>query len=152
MHGRTSTAALVITSIALLSAGAVRSAKGDETAAEFAGIEQELCKAWVERNEKAIDRLLSADWTVIDLNGHMLTKSEVLKEAFGSQDRQVESAVVDEVRVRRIGEVAIVTGRSVISGSYRGNRATVTQRFTDVFAQRDGRWQVVASQGTRVTE
>jgi len=46
--------------------------------------------------------------------------------------------------------VAVATGRTRAAGSYRGVSATVTLRFTDVFARRQGRWQVVASQGTTV--
>ena len=119
---------------------------------EFAAIERGLAKAWVDRDEKAIDQLLAPDWTVIDISGHVLTKAEVLRQVFGSQERQIESGVIDEVKVRRLKDVAVVTGRSVVTGTYRGTRGTVTLRFTDVFELREGRWRIVASQGTRLAE
>jgi uncharacterized protein DUF4440 len=44
----------------------------------------------------------------------------------------------------------VVTGRTTATGSYEGKSVTIILRFTDVFTKRDGRWQVVASQGTQV--
>jgi len=57
---------------------------------------------------------------------------------------------VDEVNVRMLGAVAIATGRTRATGSYQGQKASVALRFTDVFHFCDGRWQVVASQGTLI--
>jgi ketosteroid isomerase-like protein len=88
---------------------------------------------------------------VIDLTGRVLTKAQVMQE-FGSGERRIESGSVDDLRVRAFGDFAIVSGRSVLSVSYKGRRASVVQRFTDVFAERGGRWQAVTSQGTQVAE
>jgi hypothetical protein len=55
---------------------------------------------------------------------------------------------VDDVRVRLLDGSAVVTGRTRATGSYRGQKGTATLRFTDVFYFRDGRWRIVASQGT----
>jgi ketosteroid isomerase-like protein len=73
-------------------------------------------------------------------------------QEFGSGDRRIESGSVDDLNVRIFGEIAIVTGRSVLAGTYKGKHASIVQRFTDVFAMRDGRWQAVASQGTQVAQ
>ena len=118
---------------------------------ELIGIEHRLVKAWLDNDRATVDSILAADWSVIDLTGSVLTKSDVLKE-FGSGERRIESGSVDELIVRSFGEVAIVTGRSVLSGSYKGQRASVVQRFTDIFAKRNGRWVIVASQGTQVAQ
>jgi ketosteroid isomerase-like protein len=107
-------------------------------------------KAWLDDDQKTVDAVLAADWSVIDMTGHVLTKAQVMQE-LGSGDRRIESGSVDDLKVRTYGDIAIVTGRSVLSGTYQGKRARVTQRFTDVFVKRDGRWQAVASKGTQVT-
>ena len=73
-------------------------------------------------------------------------------QELGSGVRRIESGSVDDLNIRTFGDVAIVTGRSVLAGSYQGERASVVQRFTDVFVRRDGRWQAVASQGTQVAQ
>ena len=114
-------------------------------------IEHRLVKAWIDGDRAAVDSILAADWSVIDLTGSVLTKAQVMQE-FGSGERRIESGSVDDLSVRTFGNFAIVTGRSVLAGSYKGQRASVVQRFTDVFAKRDGRWQVVASQGTQVAQ
>ena len=117
---------------------------------ELNQIEQRLAGAWVTNDRQTIEGILASDWTVIDITGRVLTRPEVLSEAFDSGDRRVDSMTVDDVRIRLLGEVAVVTGRTTAEGSYRGAGVKVVLRFTDVFARRDGSWQVVASQGTPV--
>jgi uncharacterized protein (TIGR02246 family) len=149
MHTRWLSGVLLVAT-AVLRLEPAASAEAPDLRAELDAIEQSLVKAWLDRDEKAVDRILADDWSVIDLAGRVLTKAEVMREGFSSGERKIESGAIDEVRVRPLGEVAVVTGRSVLTGSYRGERMTVTQRFTDVFARRNGRWVIVASQGTRV--
>jgi uncharacterized protein (TIGR02246 family) len=121
---------------------------GDE--ATFRELEQRLADAWVQGDRRFIEGLLADDWSVTDGAGRILTRQQVLEETFGSADRRIEAMSIDEVEVRLLGSTAVVTGRTLAVGSYRGERATVTLRFTDVFHERDGRWQIVASQGTTV--
>lgn len=116
------------------------------------GIEERLGRAWVEGDRSFIEQVLADDWSVIDLAGRVLKKSEVLEEAFGSKDRKVVSMQIDEISVRSFGDWAIVTGRTQAVGEYRGEAAEVTLRFTDVFMNRKGNWQVVASQATLINQ
>ena len=127
-----------------------QSAQGPGDRAAIVELEQRLAVAWVNGNRVFIDGLLADDWTVIDQGGRVLTKRQVLDEAFASAERRIEAMTVDDVRVRMLGDVAVATGRTQATGSYRGESATVTLRFTDVFVRRGGRWQIVASQGTTV--
>jgi len=118
---------------------------------ELAQIEQKIVKAWLNGDRKTIESILAPDWSVIDLTGRVLTKAQVLQE-LGSGERKIESGSVDDLKVRAFGKIAIVTGRSVLAGTYQGNRVSVVLRFTDVFAKREDGWQVVASQGTQVAQ
>lgn len=113
-------------------------------------LEQKLAAAWVDGDRAFIEGLLAEEWTVIDTTGRVLTRAEVLDETFGSADRSILSMDVDDLQVRLLGAAAVVTGRTQATGSYRGEAASVTLRFTDVFQERDGRWTIVASQGTMV--
>ena len=115
-------------------------------------IEERLATAWVEGDRSFIEQILADDWSVTDLTGRVLKKAEVLEEAFGSKDRQVVSMQIDDISVRSFGDWAIVTGRTQAAGEYQGEVAEVTLRFTDVFAYRDGDWQVVASQATLINQ
>ena len=134
-------ACLIILSLAHQGEAQVTSRQTGDVTSELTRIEHRLVKAWLDGDRAAVDSILAPDWSVIDLTGRVLTKAQVMQE-LGSGERRIESGSVDELRVRTFGAFAIVTGRSVLAGSYKGQRASVVQRFTDVFAKRDGRWQV----------
>jgi ketosteroid isomerase-like protein len=123
-----------------------------EWSAELNELEQRLIRAWVDRDRETIDAVLDDNWAVIDVSGRILTKAQVLEEAFQTGDRQIEAGTIDEVRVRTFGEVAVVTGRTIVTGTYRGSRSAVKLRFTDVCVKRGDRWQVVSSQATLLSE
>lgn len=115
-------------------------------------IEERLAAAWVAGDRSFIEQVLAEDWSVIDLTGRILKRADVLEEAFGSKDRQIVSMRIGEISVRPFGTWAIVTGRTHAAGQYQGEVAEVTLRFTDVFANRNGNWQVVASQATLINQ
>jgi ketosteroid isomerase-like protein len=83
------------------------------------------------------ERILADDWSVIDPSGRMLTKAEVLREAFNGE-REITSGQVNDIRVRDFQTFAIVTGYTRMSGTYHGEEMQVTLRFTDVFTRTDG--------------
>ena len=122
----------------------------NDIAEHLRDIEHRLASAWVEGDRAFIETVLADDWSVIDLTGRTLTRADVLEEAFATNDRKVVSMHIDDLRVRLFGEWAIVTGTTHATGEYEGAAAEVTLRFTDVFANRDGNWQVVASQATLI--
>jgi ketosteroid isomerase-like protein len=121
-----------------------------DAVAEITELEQKLAAAWVHGDQAFIDSVLAPEWSVTDPSGRVLTKQQVLDETFSSDERKVEGMTVDDVKVRAFGDVAVATGRTRASGSYKGERASVELRFTDVLLRRDDRWQFVVSQGTLV--
>lgn len=121
------------------------------TEAELAALEERLARAWVEKDRSFIEGLLAPDWSVTDAAGQVLTKDQVLTQTFASSERTIDTMAIDEVRVRLFGPMAVVTGRTRATGSYRGQTGSAVLRFTDVFVQREGRWQIVASHGSAVT-
>jgi ketosteroid isomerase-like protein len=124
----------------------------EDWSAELNELEQRLVRAWIDRDRETIEAILSDDWAVIDPGGRLLTKAQVMKEAFESGEREIEAGQIDDVRVRTFGEVAVVTGKTSATGTYKGMRATVKLRFTDVCVRRGDGWQVVASQATLLSE
>lgn len=118
---------------------------------ELNQIQQRLIKAWVNHERETINQLLADDWAVTDPAGHHLTKAEVLAE-FDSGGRKLESGTIDDVAVRLYGDAAVVTGRTIATGSYQGKSVSVKLRFTDVFVKQNGNWRAVASQATLITE
>jgi ketosteroid isomerase-like protein len=118
---------------------------------ELTAIEGQLAAAWVNGDQAFIENILSDDWSVIDPTGHILTKAEVLEEAFRGE-REITEGSIDQVNVRDFGDWALVTGRTQMSGRYQGEKMKVILRFTDVFVRTSGEWKCIASQGTFVAD
>ncbi len=127
---------------------------GDSSTAvakELREIEDQLAAAWVAGDRSVHERVLAEDWSVIDAQGRIRNKAEVLEEMFRPGEREL-TGKIDEVNVRPYGDWAIVTGKTYVAGRYEGNEIEVTLRFMDVFRRREGTWQVVASQATLLNE
>ena len=65
-------------------------------------------------------------------------------------NQAVESAVQEEFTVKVYRDTAVVHFTLRVVGLRQGERAEVRLRYTDVWVMRDGRWQCVSSQSTRV--
>jgi hypothetical protein len=81
-------------------------------AVDFAQIEQQLARAWVDSDRATIDRIIASDWTTIAITGRLLTRAEVMADFFRSGKSPIAAMTIDEVRVRLLGDVAVVTGRT----------------------------------------
>jgi ketosteroid isomerase-like protein len=80
------------------------------------------------------------------------TKGDKAKElALAIQfNQQVESAVQEDFAVRIYRDTAVVWFTLRVMGVRQGQRTELLLRYTDVWIVRDGRWQCVSSQSTRV--
>ena len=100
--------------------------------------------AWFERN-------LASDVTDISSgNGALHTKTEDI-EALKADKTVYESLELSDLRARAEGNAGVVTGVNHIRGrDEQGQAFDVRLSFTDTYIKRGGRWQVWASQHTRV--
>jgi ketosteroid isomerase-like protein len=57
------------------------------------------------------------------------------------------TSTLADMKVRVIGDVAIVTGVQTLQGSAKGF-IPGPRRFTDIFVKRNGRWQIIGRQMT----
>jgi uncharacterized protein (TIGR02246 family) len=117
--------------------------------AQFREIARNLAAAYLRGDRAFVDALLTDDWTSTDYQGRVWTKAGVLA-MFDGPRPPMTKAEIDVDNVRLLGDVAVVTGRSLSAGRVEGRDITIVQRYTDVYVKRDGRWRVVASQGTEV--
>ena len=100
--------------------------------------------AWFERN-------LAHDVTDVSSgNGALHTKAEDI-EALKADKTVYESLELSDLRARVEGGAGVLTGVNHIKGrDGQGQPFDVRLSFTDTYIRRDGRWQVWASQHTRV--
>lgn len=111
-------------------------------------IELQLATSWKNGDCDAWGALIAPEWSVIDITGAVITKSQALQMC-RAPEAPIETFVIDEVSVRSFDDAAVATGRTTATTG--GPKSeTVRLRFTDVFIRRAGRWQVVASHATRL--
>jgi hypothetical protein len=115
-------------------------------------IQQQLARAWVERDHAFIERILAPEWSVTQANSTILSRANLLRGAFETEALRVTSMVVDDVTVRIFGTTAVVRGRTVATGTDKSLAINVRLRFTDVFLKRNGEWQAVASHASVLSE
>jgi ketosteroid isomerase-like protein len=112
-------------------------------------MEHDWSQADRERDPAALDRILASDWIGIDFEGAVLTKPQAL-EGIASGSGSLESTVLRDMKVRIYGNTAVVTGTDTEKGEYHGQDSSGKYLWTDVFVKRNGRWQAVSSQSTKL--
>ena len=110
----------------------------------------QLADAWANAelhgDTASLERRLSDDFIGIGPLGFMLTKQEWLAR-HEAGDLKYESFSLDEVKVRVYNnDAAILTGRQVQNGAYRGNSIQAQFRTTLVFVRQQGQWQLASLQ------
>ncbi len=113
-------------------------------------LEQEWANAVKRRDVAKIDQIQAEEFVFTDPAGGIWTKAQEIKTV-GSGSLVIDSFELSELNVRIYGTAAVVTFRVIWNGRSNGVDISGPQRMTDVFVQRDGRWQCVASQTTRIS-
>ncbi len=114
-------------------------------------IEQELLDALLKGDTSAGERYLADTFTFTAPDGNVQDKARFIADV-KSGDLKIESSKNEDMKVQVHGDTAVVTYRSTDKGNYKGNDLSGQYRWTDVFVKRNGRWQIVAGQGTRIMQ
>ncbi len=108
-------------------------------------------EALIENDQAALDQLLAEDLIYTHSNAKVDTKQDFMA-ALKSGKVAYKSVQPDEVKVRLMGSVGIITGKADVVVEQEGKANTIHLRFMDVYAKRKGRWQQVGWQSTRLPE
>jgi Domain of unknown function (DUF4440) len=106
-------------------------------------------EAFYRKDVAFIERLLAEEFTATYDDGRIGDKATELA-LVAAFDQKVESATPDEFAVRVYRDTAVVWFTLRLVGIKEGQRSEMALRYTDVWVVRDGRWQCVSSQSTRV--
>jgi len=107
-------------------------------------LDQERIQAQIGADAAALGRLYAEDFIGIGPSGAVRTKAQVIAD-FTSGSLRFQSITTDDVQWRVYGNTAVETGRSTMIGQDRGNAVPRDNRFTRVWVERQGRWQLVAN-------
>src|SRR5712691_6972057 len=133
--------AIAISSVAL---GQTKSKKNDHGVNKSSGVEATLmqierdwAKVTIDRDTAALDRILASDYIYTDADANPITKAEFLA-SLKSGEATFETFTVDDMKVRVYGDAAVVLGKVVLKGHYKGQAIDEQDRFTDTFVKRGG--------------
>ena len=111
-------------------------------------MERDWSKAGLNKDAAALDRIVADDWTAIDFQGKTETKAQSLAD-LKSGSSSVQSIELGEMKVRVFGNTAVVTGSDTEKSTYKGKDSSGKYVWMDVFVNRNGKWQAVASESTK---
>jgi ketosteroid isomerase-like protein len=110
-------------------------------------MEDDWADAIVKHDAATISRIVAEDWLETSWDGQSFGKAQALADLpFGA----TESLAMDPIKVRLFGDVAIVTAGDVEKSTFKGKDTSGHYVWTDVYMNRNGQWQVVATQGSKV--
>ena len=113
-------------------------------------------KAWADAQVKgdleALDKLFAEEMIVTSGNGALRDKKGELADAKPHPDFKTYFFNTEDLRIKIYGKTAIVTGHAKWRTSFKGKDSDNERRFTCVYVKRDGRWQMVALQVTRIAK
>ena len=124
-----------------------------DDAAALLYLEHEWNDADMKGDAAWFDQYYASNLTAISGRTGKLTRKSDEMQAMKSRKGMTTSAELSDLQVRKEGDTAVVTGVNHEKG--RGEDGKAYDRrvaFTDVWVKRDGKWQVLATQGTDIKE
>lgn len=127
-------------------------------AGEDAAVRAQLTKqadAWdraiVAKDRAAIAANMAEDFRQIDGDAQVETKASFV-EGVMAEPLSIDPYVNEEFEIRLYGEVALLSGRTRMTGRYGDKAFTSHYRYIDVYVRRAGEWKIVSLQITRLKE
>jgi hypothetical protein len=112
-------------------------------------IDRKFLDALVALEFESLEIILADDFTLIDLSGAVVTKAAFLGN-LRAGDLNFEAIQPDDISVRVYDSTTLVTGRTVMRGTYKGAPFAFSSRYTHTYVNKFGHWYMVAAQGTPI--
>lgn len=140
---------LLMTVLAAPAAWAQKPATAEQA---LIAVEHQWSEAAVKRDGAALDRFYADEYIFTNEDGVASNKAKEIANITTGVFR-LTAYKFGDLKVQVYGNVAVVTGENTITGTWEDINKDITgpYRFTDVFVNRAGRWQAVASQSSRIT-
>lgn len=106
-------------------------------------------KAIVAKDRVAIETNMAEDFRQIDGAGNVETKASFVQDIL-SPKLTIAPYTVEEFEVRLYGEVALLSGRTRMTGTYDGKPFNTHYRYIDVYVRRAGEWKIVSVQVSKL--
>ena len=110
-------------------------------------IEHDWAKALADRDVAWFEKTLVDDWVMILPDGQICDKQKFI-EPLRTRTSSIFSCKLLELRVRLYGQTAVAIGRGSLTWKSDGKEFGHEELWTDVYVNKDGRWQCVSAQST----
>jgi len=136
---------LVLASLAVWALDfAVAQNERNNTASKILALEKRWNDVYKRGDIAAMDSLLADDFIITVEDGGTFSKPGYIAHN-GDSAVHVEISEMSDLQVRMHGNTAVVTGAYHEKGTEKGKPYEYRDRFTDVWMNINGRWQVIAS-------
>jgi len=106
-------------------------------------------RAIVRQDAAAIAANMSEDFRQIDGAGDLETKASFVAGLLDPELR-IDPYTVEDFEVRLYGEVALLSGRTRMTGRYQGKAFATHYRYIDIYVRSGGVWKIVSVQVTKL--
>src|SRR5215472_13548504 len=111
---------------------------------EVLQFEREACKAFLDADVAALERVLTRDFTLTLSNGEVSTRADEVNELRGGKMHYDVFENYD-MKARLYGDTTgVVVGKTHVKGTAEGKPFDRVLQFTDTLVKRNGQWQLAA--------
>ena len=136
--------AMAVTTVALVAQASPASDR-----AELARLSDAWDRAIVRKDRDAIAANMTADFRHISGSGDVSTKQSFVDDLM-APDVRIDPYTVEDFEIRLYGDVALLSGRTRMTGSDGGKPFTSHYRYIDLYVRQGGRWRVASVQISRM--
>jgi ketosteroid isomerase-like protein len=114
-------------------------------------LDRKRMTAMAEKDIATLNELIADDLVYTHSSARLDTKQSLIGN-MESGSTVYTSVVPSDVKAQDLGDSVVLTGTCRISVNSGGNAMNFGVRFTDVYAKRNGKWQMVTWQSTRTPD
>lgn len=120
-------------------------------AADVIALDKERMDAMAAKDVARLNALLADELIYTHSSARLDTKTSLV-DGMESGSTVYRAAVPRDVEARDLGDTVVLTGAAHLEVTAGGNELSFDVRFIDVWAKRDGGWQMVAWQSTKLPD
>lgn len=117
---------------------------------EFTRVEEDWNTAIFKKDGKALELLYAKEYTFTDQDGNVSNRQKDIEVITSGKYILLAESVLSDVSVKMYENMAVVKGLSTIKATLNKKDVSGAYRFTDLFVWREGRWQCVSAQSSKV--
>jgi ketosteroid isomerase-like protein len=118
---------------------------------QIEALEKQWQTAMLSDDFATLDSLLSEDYLGIEPNGEVVTKAQQL-DHMRSRQFSFDKIQTSDVKIKLVGQIAIVTSLAVVNGVIDGDHLQGSYRYTRIYQRlAGGAWKVTNFEATPAT-